>query len=158
MDAETPTKEHKGQQLDQLQRSPSMSIMDGQHRNIHEKPFTIWTAMGIGHSITNTAITLIVGLASGAALGGPPLFIYGFIMMAIIAVAVAISLGELASALPHSGGQYYWVAVLAPPSCRRFLSCHRHRWVGWGCMHLRLSLSRGSNHHLRHGVFDTPRL
>ncbi|KAJ3471635.1 hypothetical protein MRS44_001734 [Fusarium solani] len=130
MDVETPTKEHKGQQLDQLQRSPSMSIMDGQHRNIHEKPFTIWTAMGIGHSITNTAITLIVGLASGAALGGPPLFIYGFIIMAIIAVAVAISLGELASALPHSGGQYYWVAVLAPPSCRRFLS-YVTGIVGW---------------------------
>ncbi|RSL55025.1 hypothetical protein CEP54_009576 [Fusarium duplospermum] len=122
MDVEIPTKEHKSQQLDQLQRSPSMSIMDGHHRTIHGKPFTVWTAMGIGHSITNTAITLIVGLASGAALGGPPLFIYGFIIMAIIAFAVAISLGELASALPHSGGQYYCVAVLAPPSCRRFLS------------------------------------
>ncbi|KAF5970677.1 choline transporter protein [Fusarium bulbicola] len=109
METEASPKERKSQQLDQLHHSPSMSVMDGDHRQIQQKPFTIWTAMGIGHSITNTAITVIVGLASGIALGGPPLFIYGFIIMAIIAVCVAISLGELASALPHSGGpQYQW--------------------------------------------------
>lgn len=43
-------------------------------------------------------------------------------MMAIVATFVAISLGELASTMPHSGGQYFWVATLAPPKYRRFLS------------------------------------
>ncbi|KAH7245381.1 amino acid/polyamine transporter I [Fusarium tricinctum] len=130
MNAETPSKEQKSQQLSQAQRSRSISIMDGDHQQIHQKPFTVWTAMGIGHSITNTAITLIVGLGSGIALGGPPLFIYGFLFMAVIALCVAISLGELSSALPHSGGQYYWVAVLAPPRYRRFLS-YATGIIGW---------------------------
>ncbi|KAH6974235.1 amino acid/polyamine transporter I [Ilyonectria sp. MPI-CAGE-AT-0026] len=89
---------------------------------VEEKPFTLWTAMGLGHSITNTAITITVGLASGIAMGGPPLFFYGFIMMALVALCVAVSLGELASGLPHSGGQYFWVATLAPPGMRRFCS------------------------------------
>ncbi|KAK1842598.1 choline transport protein [Colletotrichum chrysophilum] len=78
--------------------------------------------MGIGHSITNTAVGIIVGLSTGINFGGAPVFFYGFILMAIVGFAVAISLGELASALPHSGGQYYWVAVLGPPSIRRPLS------------------------------------
>ncbi|KAG4438549.1 hypothetical protein IFR05_005973 [Cadophora sp. M221] len=78
--------------------------------------------MGLGHSISNTAITLITGLASSISLGGPPVIMYGFMMMAIVATFVAISLGELASAMPHSGGQYFWVATLAPPKYRRFLS------------------------------------
>lgn len=78
--------------------------------------------MGLSHSITNTAIAITVGLASGIAMGGPPLFFYGFIMMALVALCVAVSLGELASGLPHSGGQYFWVATLAPPGMRRFCS------------------------------------
>ncbi|KAL5592118.1 hypothetical protein FOVSG1_011007 [Fusarium oxysporum f. sp. vasinfectum] len=130
METQAPSKERKSQQLSQLHQSPSISIMDGSHTQLPQKTFTVWTAMGIGHSITNTAITLIVGLASGVALGGPPLFIYGFLVMAVIAVCVAISLGELASALPHSGGQYFWVAVLAPPKHRRFLS-YITGIIGW---------------------------
>ncbi|KAM5342120.1 hypothetical protein ACJ41O_015151 [Fusarium nematophilum] len=125
MEPETPSKEGKHD----LRPSRSMSLVAGEQHMPH-KPFTVLTAMGMGHSITNTAITVIVGLASGAALGGPPLFIYGFIMMALVALAVAVSLGELASAFPHSGGQYYWVAVLAPPSCRRFCS-YITGIVGW---------------------------
>jgi amino acid permease len=35
--------------------------------------------------------------------GGPVLLIYGFLFMAIIATAIAVSLGELASAYPNSG-------------------------------------------------------
>lgn len=118
MDNSTPVSERK---KDLHRVASTMSAREG-HHEIHQKPFTVWTAMGLGHSITNTAITIIVGLSSGIALGGPPLFIYGFIMMSMVAFCVAISLGELSSALPHSGGQYYWVAVLAPQSCRRFCS------------------------------------
>lgn len=97
------------------------SIAVGQHIQ-QQKRFTLWSAMGIGHSITNTAIAIIVGLASGVAFGGPPVFFYGFILMAIVALFVAISLGELSSAFPHPGGQCFWVATLAPPRFRRFLS------------------------------------
>jgi choline transport protein len=89
---------------------------------MHQKPFTMWTAMGIGHSITNTAITVTVGLASGIAFGGPPIFFYGFLLMAFVALCVAVTLGELSSAFPHSGGQYFWVSVLAPDKAKRFLS------------------------------------
>ena len=44
---------------------------------------------------------LITGINSG----GPVLVIYGIIIVALMSVAVGISLSELASALPSSGGQ-----------------------------------------------------
>lgn len=91
-------------------------------QRIYEKPFTIWTAMGLGHSITNTAVGMIVALGNALPFGGPPVLFWGFLAMAFSGLCIAVSLGELASASPHSGGQYYWVGRLGPPSCRRFLS------------------------------------
>ncbi|KAI8648222.1 hypothetical protein NCS57_01490100 [Fusarium keratoplasticum] len=91
-------------------------------QRMHDEPFTIWTAMGLGHSITNTAVGMIVGLGNALPFGGPPVLFWGFLAMAFSGLCIAVSLGELASAFPHSGGQYYWVGKLGPPSCRRFLS------------------------------------
>ncbi|KAJ4039208.1 hypothetical protein NW756_009678 [Fusarium oxysporum] len=98
------------------------SYEHGTIEEVMEKPFTIWTAMGLGHSITNTAVGIIVGLANALPFGGPPVLFWGFILMALMGCCIAISLGELASALPHAGGQYFWVGKLGPRSCRRFLS------------------------------------
>lgn len=87
----------------------------------HQKPFSVWSAMSLGYNITNTGIglTLVVG---NAVLGAGPLFIYGTFLVAAISLCVAITLGELSSAYPHAGGQYFWVAKLAPERFRRFLS------------------------------------
>lgn len=88
-----------------------------------EKPFTTLSAMGVAHSISNTAMTLLVGLSSGISLGGGPLYFWSFLVMALVALCAAVSLGELASAFPHPGGQYFWVAKLCPDSLpRRFIS------------------------------------
>jgi amino acid transporter len=70
------------------------------------------------------------------------LLIYGFLFMALIAVCIAVSLGELASAYPNSGrsrtsnrshaigGQYYWASRLAPKKYARFLS-YCTGYLGW---------------------------
>lgn len=66
---------------------------------------------------------LIVGIGAG----GPPVVIYSWIGVCIVTLAVAYSLAEMCSAYPVSGGQYSWVALLAPPKIARGLS-----WVtGW---------------------------
>ena len=53
--------------------------------------------------------------------------IYSWIAICIVTLAVAYSMAEICSALPVAGGQYSWVAVLAPPSIARGSS-----WVtGW---------------------------
>jgi choline transport protein len=66
---------------------------------------------------------LIVGISAG----GPPVMIYSWIVVCFITLAVAYSLAEMCSAYPVNGGQYSWVALLAPPKVARGLS-----WVtGW---------------------------
>ncbi|KAI1438258.1 amino acid transporter [Xylaria sp. CBS 124048] len=62
--------------------------------------------------------TSITGLLNG----GPAGIIWGFLINWIGTISVYISLGELASMAPTSGGQYHWVAMMAPTRCSAFLS------------------------------------
>lgn len=97
------------------------SVDTGTVVKMPQKPFTTVSAMSMGYSITNTglAIALIVG---NSVFGAGPLFIYGNILAAAVTFCVVITLGELASAYPHAGGQYFWTAQLSPERSRRFLS------------------------------------
>ena len=70
---------------------------------------TSWTALGG---------VLIVGVESG----GPPVMIWSWIGISVFALAVAYSMAEMCSYLPVAGGQYSWVAALAPPSIARGMS------------------------------------
>ncbi|KAL8711953.1 MAG: hypothetical protein Q9220_003649 [cf. Caloplaca sp. 1 TL-2023] len=75
---------------------------------------TSWTALGS---------VLIIGVQSG----GPPVMIWSWIGISVFALAVAYSMAEICSAYPVAGGQYSWVAILAPPRVARGMS-----WVtGW---------------------------
>ncbi|KEY75066.1 hypothetical protein S7711_01531 [Stachybotrys chartarum IBT 7711] len=87
-----------------------------------QKPFTTLSAIGIGYGVTNTAVGLLLVLGSTLPMGGSPLLFWGFLLMALVGLATATTLAELASAMPHPGGQYVWVHRLAPPRYRRFLS------------------------------------
>ncbi|CAO1597488.1 hypothetical protein XANCAGTX0491_001296 [Xanthoria calcicola] len=59
---------------------------------------------------------------SGLTNGGPAGLIYGFIFTWIGTGLQALVMAELASMIPLAGGQYNWVALLAPKSCSKFLS------------------------------------
>lgn len=63
-------------------------------------------------------ILFLTGLTNGGTAG----LIYGYLIIWIGNFAVFASLSELVSMAPTSGGQYHWVAMLAPPSTSKFLS------------------------------------
>lgn len=67
---------------------------------------TCWTALGG---------TLIVGITSG----GPPVMVWSWLGICLLSLAVAYSFAEMCSAFPTAGGQYSWVAILAPPKYAR---------------------------------------
>ena len=58
----------------------------------------------------------------GSLSGGPAGLIYGFFVTWFGTLSVFIVMGELASMIPTAGGQYHWVSLLAPNSCKKFLS------------------------------------
>ncbi|KAH6992850.1 amino acid/polyamine transporter I [Fusarium venenatum] len=102
--------------------APSGSLRHGDVTVQTVKPFTTLSALGIGYGTTNTAVGLLLVLGSTLPMGGTPLFFWGFLIQTLVGLATATTLGELASAIPHPGGQYVWVNHLAPPRYRRVLS------------------------------------
>ena len=91
------------------------------------RKFSVWSILGVGFSLTNSWFGLSAALVTGINSGGTALIIYGVIIVALVSTCVAISLSELASAMPSAGGQYYWAYELASPKYKRFASY----FVGW---------------------------
>lgn len=103
--------------------------------DVIERRFSIVSALGIGYSVTNTAMAVLASLASGIGSGGPVLYIYGQIVMFLVAICIAITLGELASAMPNAAGQFHWVSQLAPKNVRAGLAYTTDVWVDWNHVH-----------------------
>ncbi|KAF5484145.1 Amino-acid permease BAT1-like protein [Colletotrichum fructicola] len=73
--------------------------------------------------------------------GGPVNIIWGWLLVALIVICVAASLGEITSVYPTAGGVYYQAAMLTPPKYRALAS-----WIcGWlfvvGNMSITLSVN-----------------
>ncbi|KIX09945.1 uncharacterized protein Z518_01026 [Rhinocladiella mackenziei CBS 650.93] len=94
----------------ELKRSFSLLGMVGFSFSI----VTCWTALGG---------TLIVGIVAG----GPPVMVWSWVGICLLSLCVAYSFAEMCSAYPTAGGQYSWVALLAPKRYARGAA-----WVtGW---------------------------
>lgn len=102
--------------------SSSVDMAEGSTQQVPLKPFSVLSLIGMGYSISNTAITCVGSLAASLGGGGRIVFTWGLLLVFFMASAVACSLGELSSAMPHAGGQHYWASKLAPPKIRRGLS------------------------------------
>ncbi|KAG8413524.1 hypothetical protein J3459_015269 [Metarhizium acridum] len=63
-----------------------------------------------------------MSFAPGLLNGGSAGLIWGFLIVWLCNISVFTTLSELLSMAPTSGGQYHWVAMLAPRWCSKFLS------------------------------------
>lgn len=78
--------------------------------------------LGFSCTILITWEATLVLSANGLSNGGYAGVIYGYIIVWLGNISVFTTLSELASMAPTSGGQYHWVAMLAPRRCSKFLS------------------------------------
>ncbi|KAF2111168.1 amino acid permease-like protein [Lophiotrema nucula] len=98
-----------------------------------KRRFGLVSMTGLSCGLMCTWETLLVVLFVGLNNGGPAGLIYGFFLIWIGNLSVFFTIGELSSAIPTAGGQYHWVALLAPRSTRRFFS-YMTGWltvIGW---------------------------
>ncbi|KAH7116840.1 choline transport protein [Dendryphion nanum] len=95
-----------------------------------QRNFSVWSVLGVGFSLTNSWFGISAAMITGINSGGPLLIIYGIILIAVVSTAVGISLSELASAMPNSGGQYFWANELAPKRFANFAS-YLTGWLAW---------------------------
>ncbi|KAF2014067.1 amino acid transporter [Aaosphaeria arxii CBS 175.79] len=97
------------------------------HEQSFQRNFSRWTMLGLAFAILNSWTALAASLSLALPSGGPVAVIWGLVTAGICNLSLAASLAEFLSAYPTAGGQYHWVAMIAPPSLKRGLS-----WVtGW---------------------------
>ncbi|KKK23482.1 hypothetical protein P175DRAFT_0432296 [Aspergillus ochraceoroseus IBT 24754] len=89
-----------------------------------------WTLMhnfGVSFSIISVITGITTLFSYGLTTGGPSTMIYGWIVVSLMTFSVGLSMAEIVSAIPTSGGPYFWSAMLAPAKYGPFLS-----WLtGW---------------------------
>ena len=97
------------------------------------RQFGPWTMFALAFSVLGTWATLAQNLATGISNGGPVTILWGLVLVTICNMCVAVSLGELTSAMPTALGQAYWVYRLWMTPTGRFLS-YMCAWIntfGW---------------------------
>lgn len=87
-----------------------------------KREFSLFGIIAFSFSIVTSWTALSGVLIVGVQSGGAPVMIWSWIFVCLCTLAVAYSLAEMCSAFPTSGGQYCWVALLAPRNMRRGLS------------------------------------
>ncbi|KAI2621317.1 amino acid/polyamine transporter I [Xylaria nigripes] len=88
---------------------------------------------GLAHNfgVSFSIISVITGLTTlfsyGLNTGGPAVMSIGWIVVSCFTLMVAVAMGEIVSAIPSSGGPYFWAAIMAPPRWSPFAA-----WMtGW---------------------------
>ncbi|KAI0406972.1 putative GABA permease [Xylaria palmicola] len=106
--------------------SESSSRDDAALARLGKKPvlrrnFGFMTILGFSCTVLVTWEGSLTTFLSGLQNGGPSGLLYGFIVVWVGTLSVFATLSEMVSMAPTSGGQYHWVSMLAPASCRKFL-------------------------------------
>ncbi|KAK9425937.1 putative Amino acid permease [Seiridium unicorne] len=114
-----------------LKREPSMGQYDRGTKSSEEarleqlgyaqelpREFSIWSMMALCMCLMATWEALSAVLSSAIVAGGAPCLFYNYVLSFLCTIAITCSLGEIASIYPTAGGQYHWVAALAPSSNR----------------------------------------
>lgn len=82
-------------------------------------------------SVTFSVISVLTGLTTmyntGLTYGGPLTMVYGWPIVGVLTLIVGLSMAEICSAFPTSGGLYFWSAKLSGSDWGPFAS-----WItGW---------------------------
>ncbi|XP_027097759.1 amino-acid permease BAT1 homolog isoform X2 [Coffea arabica] len=129
-------REEKSEVLPQrVQQSNGTSSIDSGHERLHElgykqelkRDLSVFSNFAFSFSIISVLTGVTTLYNTGLNFGGPVSLVYGWIIAGCFTMVVGLSMAEICSSYPTSGGLYYWSAKLAGPSWAPFAS-----WItGW---------------------------
>src|SRR5437870_10198299 len=98
--------------------------LDDDQRTLHKLGYAqeLFRSMGgfSNFAISFTIISILAGCLTSYAIafnqGGPVAITWGWLIVGLFCVVVALALGEIASTYPTAGGLYYWSSKLGSPS------------------------------------------
>ncbi|KAH9922314.1 APC amino acid permease [Epithele typhae] len=124
-----------------------------------KRAFTGLETFGIAFSIIGLLPSIASVLVDSIPNGGPSAMVWGWLVASIFILFVGMSMAELASAAPTSGGLYFWTHSLSSPRWKNLLAwivgCTDANTIGsiasvasidWGCaVQITAAASIGSN-------------
>ncbi|KAI4861222.1 amino acid transporter [Hypoxylon rubiginosum] len=91
-------------------------------RPLLQRNFGFMSILGLSCTVMLSWEGILVTSVPSLLIGGPAAVIWAFVVNWVGFTSVYGVMAELASIAPTAGGQYHWVAMLAPQSCRKFLT------------------------------------
>ncbi|KAF5859475.1 hypothetical protein ETB97_002827 [Aspergillus alliaceus] len=92
-----------------------------------KREFSLWTTFCVSFAVLGLLPSFASTIYYGMGYAGTAGMVWGWIIAMLFIQCVAMSMAELCSAMPTSGGLYYAAAVLAPPGYGPFAA-----WItGW---------------------------
>ncbi|KAH0579728.1 hypothetical protein H2248_002567 [Termitomyces sp. 'cryptogamus'] len=109
-----------------------------------KREFTPLEVFGVAFSIIGLVPSIASVLFYAIAFGGGPAMVWGWAVASVFILTVGISLAELGSAAPTSGGLYFWTYSLSSPKWKGLLcwvvgyayavgSISAFSSIDWGC-------------------------
>ncbi|WAR61998.1 hypothetical protein PtB15_14B92 [Puccinia triticina] len=97
---------------------------------------------GVSFSIISVVTGITTLFSTGLNVGGPAVMTWGWIGVSIMTTLVGLSMSEIVSAIPTSGGPYFWSAVLAKPTQSALAA-----WItGWFNLVGQVAVTAGINY------------
>ncbi|KAF1815411.1 amino acid transporter [Eremomyces bilateralis CBS 781.70] len=102
-------------------------LADWGYKQELKRDWSVLQNFGVSFSIISVVTGLTTLFSYGLTTGGPAVMASGWICVSFFTLFVGLSMAEIVSAIPTSGGPYFWAAKLAPDHLAPFFS-----WVtGW---------------------------
>ncbi|KAL4927601.1 amino acid permease [Aspergillus undulatus] len=102
-------------------------IMALGYKQEFKREFSLWTTFCVSFAVLGLLPSFASTIYYGMGYAGTAGMVWGWIIAMIFIQCVAMSMAELCSAMPTSGGLYYAAAVLAPPGYGPYAA-----WItGW---------------------------
>ncbi|KAM0303998.1 hypothetical protein ACHAPM_003576 [Fusarium culmorum] len=106
------------------------------HEQVLSRKFSMLSMLSLAFCILGTWAVCAQSLATGIQNGGPVTCLWGLVLVCLCNLAIAMSLGEMCSAMPTALGQAYWTAKLWRSATGRFMS-YMTAFIstfGWWCL------------------------
>lgn len=91
------------------------------------RDWTLLQNFGVSFSVISIVTGITTQFSYGLNTGGPGVMAAGWLIVVAFTFCIGLSMAEITSAVPTSGGPYFWAAILAPTPYSAFLA-----WLtGW---------------------------
>ncbi|ODQ65642.1 amino acid transporter [Nadsonia fulvescens var. elongata DSM 6958] len=129
---DSPIGEFNGDSGETIRNTDELALQALGYKQEFKREFSLFSSFAVSFSVLGLLPSIATTLTYGVGYGGGPAMTWGWLVSMIGIQCVALSMAELCSAMPTSGGLYYAAAVLAPPKYGPFAAWITG-WSNWLC-------------------------